>query len=67
MKKDQVHYLFFPVIYFILVTGDQFFSSSDIKWGENLSLMLLSFVVLYLVLLFINWAEIPYDWGKKDK
>ena len=64
MKKDQIHYLFYPVIYFILVTSRQFFSNSDITWGENFSFMTINIIVLYLGLIFINWANKPYDWKK---
>ncbi|MEA0552249.1 hypothetical protein U1P98_17855 [Lysinibacillus irui] len=66
MKKNQLHYFFYPIIYFLLRTGFQSISNDELKWKESLSIMIISMIVLLFALLLFNWSKTPYDW-KKDK
>ncbi|MEK4630543.1 hypothetical protein MKZ17_20390 [Solibacillus sp. FSL R7-0682] len=64
MKKNQLSYFAFPVIFFIVLTIKQFFSNSDIKWSENLIILAISCVLIYLFVSIYNWAKKPYSWKK---
>lgn len=67
MRKNQLHYLIYPIIYFILATVGQYFFYGNIKWKENLSLTVIALVILCLSLVMINWAKTPHVWKRKDK
>jgi hypothetical protein len=58
MVSKSVRY---PFIYFLILTGWQGIIDGQIKWMEN---AVISFL-LFLVFIFLNWANKPYKW-KKD-
>jgi len=64
MKKNQLSYFSFPVIFFLVLTIKQFFSDSGIQWGENLSILAASCIILFLFLSLYNWSKKPYSWKK---
>ena len=60
MKKS----MFFALTYFIISTFLDLFSDEGINWLENI----IKCFLVFLVMLFVLWTEIPYKWNKnKDK
>ncbi|MEK4387208.1 hypothetical protein MKZ25_15690 [Solibacillus sp. FSL W7-1464] len=59
MRKNQLYYFSYPIIYFILATVGQYVLNADIKWKENLSFTVIAIVILYLSLVITNWANTP--------
>ncbi|BAK16210.1 hypothetical protein SSIL_1787 [Solibacillus silvestris StLB046] len=66
MRKNQLYYLIFPIIYFIFVTAGQYFANGN-KWEKNLSLTVIALIVLCLSLAINNWAKTPHVWKRKDR
>ena len=64
MKKNQLSYFAFPLILFLVLTIKQFSSDSGIKWNENLSILAISCILLFLFFSIYNWAKKPYSWKK---
>lgn len=59
MKKNQLYYLIYPIIYFIIATVGQYFTSGNIRWKENLSLTVIAIVIVFLAFVIFNWAKTP--------
>jgi len=57
MFKDSIR---FPFIYFVVLTMYQLIINKDIRWIENTGVCFATF----LIMLFYNWAKIPYKWKK---
>jgi hypothetical protein len=57
--KKSIRY---PVIYLMALTLWQGIFNGQIKWTVNLSICF----CIFLAMLFIHWANKPYNW-KKDK
>ena len=54
----------FALIYFVVRTFMDFFSGEGIDWLTNI----IKCFLLFLIMLFVLWTEIPYNWNKnKDK
>lgn len=51
--KKNIRY---PFVYFVVLTSWQLIINKDIRWIENIIVCF----IMYLILLFIHWARIPY-------
>ncbi len=49
-----------PFVYFIVLISWQLIINKDIRWIENIIVCF----IMYLILLFIHWARMPYNWSK---
>lgn len=65
MKKEQISYFTFPITLFIMLTLKQMFFNDSVKWNENIIILVISCVLMYLAIIFYNWARNPYSWRKK--
>ncbi|KOY83451.1 hypothetical protein MHB44_12310 [Lysinibacillus sp. FSL H8-0500] len=66
MKKHQFTYFLYPFVYFVVVTLNQWRKQDTITWQENITMWIITSVVIYLFLVLWNWSEKPYQWGKKQ-
>ena len=67
MRKNQLYYLIYPIIYFIIATVGQYFTSGNIRWRENLSLTVIAIVIVFLAFVIFNWANLPHASKSKSK
>ena len=52
--------IFFASTYFVISTFLDLFSDEGIDWLENI----IKFFLLFLLMLFVLWTDIPYKWNK---
>ncbi|WP_331377468.1 hypothetical protein V2B38_10160 [Alkalihalophilus pseudofirmus] len=51
----------FPLIYLIILTLFQAIFRDEITWFDNIMVA----IIMYIIIKFINWCTVPYDWNKK--
>ncbi|MDV2884715.1 hypothetical protein RYX45_05960 [Alkalihalophilus pseudofirmus] len=52
----------FSFMYFVIMSLVQFLLHKEMRWIENLTIGFLVFILM----LFINWCRVPYNWDKKN-
>ncbi|MDC6266502.1 hypothetical protein [Lysinibacillus fusiformis] len=66
MTRAQLGYFIYPITYFIVRTINQWSKQASITWGENVTMMIITMLIIYLFILLWNWSKKPYQWGKKN-
>lgn len=66
MRRDQAGYFIYPVMYFLVRTVNQWRKQEPITWGENVTMMVITMVIIYFFIWMWNWSKKPYQWGKKN-
>lgn len=66
MRRDQVGYFIYPFLYFIVRTMNQWRKHEPIAWGENVTMMVITMVIIYFFVWMWNWSKKPYQWRKKN-
>jgi len=46
---------------------NQWRKHEPIAWGENVTMMVITMVIIYFFVWMWNWSKKPYQWGKKNK
>ncbi|WEG18957.1 hypothetical protein PQ478_10865 [Alkalihalophilus pseudofirmus] len=52
----------FSFMYFVIMSLVQYFLDKEMRWIENLTI---GFIV-FILMSFINWCRVPYNWDKKN-
>ncbi|MCM3490592.1 hypothetical protein M3689_14850 [Alkalihalophilus marmarensis] len=58
MLKEMTY---FPFIYFIILTLFQALFREEITWFDNVMVA----IIMYLIIKFVHWCMVPYNWSKK--
>ncbi|MEA0562277.1 hypothetical protein [Lysinibacillus irui] len=67
MRRDQLSYFIYPIIYFIVRTFNQWRKDQSITWAENTVTLIGTMVIMCAFIWLWNWSKKPYQWGKNKK